>query len=852
MKKLLLLIFFILFSYSIAIYSSNTQTIPFSTNETHLTIWNGTEYVPFFMKGVNLGIAVPGTFPGELAASREQYAQWFSQIKEAGFNCIRLYTLHYPRFYEVLDSFNIANSGNPLFFIQGVWLEEEIPGEKPDLTAMTEAFNKEIEENIDCVHGNRIINERRGKAFGTYSKDVSAWCMAYIIGREIHPAEVHNTNNNNSSLTSFSGKHFSIRDVLASEAWSTARLDHVVSYESQNYKTQRPVSMSSWPTLDPLTHPEEEFKDEDSASIDLAEIVLNDAPAGFFLSYHAYPYYPDFISKQSNYVEYFDELGPNSYWGYLEELKSHYPNYPLIIAEFGVPSSWGVAKYATSGMNHGGHEEDEQGRTVLRMLETIRRTNCGGGISFSWIDEWFKRTWITDPMDSNPEGRLLWHNITAAEQNFGLIAFEKKSNPKLIIDSDDDIKSVEANTNYSFFEFEIKLNQLLEVPDEMWIALDTYADDLGESKLPTGETIPFRSEFLIHITSYSAHLYVTEAYDAYQMWYNLPSPTQMFRSTATDGEPWKIVKWKNNTGTADVQYIGNLQVNYGFQNPSSHDAVTIDSTEINVRIPWTLLNVMEPNQLKVLHDDPTTPQRDDRITDGFKLGLFYKNKWYKTQNRFKWDSWNTIPDSTLVTTLKDSYYIMKKGLTEFNTSAVAMRDSFTFINETYPVNVAAVDGLLKNDFDLDGNLMIALVTEPASRGHIELFSDGSFKYSPYKDFSGIDSIKYCIYDGYSLSNPNVVIFNVKGTNEDGDEPSHTESSDKIITVHPNPVSSVVNIKTEVAFKNLMLFDSTGRMLYKIKYGKRSTKLDISELPSGTYILVGEANDKYISTKIIKK
>lgn len=851
MKKYLLLLLYVLTSLGINSYSANTQKIPFSTDDTHLTIWNGTEYIPFFMKGVNLGIAVPGTFPGELAATKEQYAEWFTQIKEAGFNTIRLYTLHYPRFYEVLDSFNLANPKNPLFFIQGVWLEEDFPGGIPDLISMTQFFNNEIEENVDCVHGNRTIEERRGKAFGTYTADVSAWCMAYIIGREIHPAEVHITNDNNPSLTSFSGNHFSIASVSASEAWSVARLDHLLAYESQKYNTQRPVSMSSWPTLDPLTHPEEGFKDEDSASIDLSKIVVENAPAGFFLSYHAYPYYPDFISKQSSYLEYFDEYGPNSYWGYLEELKSHYPKYPLIIAEFGVPSSWGVAKYATSGMNHGGHEEDEQGRTVLRMLETIKRANCGGGISFSWIDEWFKRTWVTDPMDANPEGRLLWHNITAAEQNFGLASFEKKSDPKLIIDDADDIKSVKADANYTFFEFEIKLNDLLEVPDEMWVALDTYGDNLGESKLPTGETIPFRSEFLVHITSYSAHLYVTEAYDTYSMWYDFPSSTQLFRSIATDGAPWNIVKWKNNTGTADVQYIGDLQVNYGFQTPSSHDAVIIDSTQISVRIPWTLLNVLQPNQRSVLHDDRTTPEREDSITDGFNLALFYKNRWYTTPERFSWETWNQIPSSTLVTRLKESYYVLKEGLTKYNTPAVAMRDSFAFINETYPVHKVKQDGVLKNDFDLDGDLMIALITEPASKGHIELYSDGSFDYSPYKNFSGVDSMKYCIYDGYSLSEPNTVVFNVIGANEDGGDP-HTDSSGDLISVFPNPTSSVVNIKTKVAFENLMLFDSTGRLISTIKYGKEYMALDISNLPSGAYILVGEANDKFISTKILKQ
>lgn len=426
MPKPFIFAFYLFITSIISLSDAVAQQLPYSTNSTHLTVWNGTEYIPFFIKGMNMGVAVPGTFPGELAATRAQYSKWFTEIKEGGFNCIRLYTLHYPRFYEVLDSFNLANPQNPLLFIQGVWLNEELPDYNSDLTFMTDTFNVEIEENVDCVHGNRFIEVRQGKAFGAYDSDVSKWCLGYIIGREIYPNEIFTTNDNNPTSTSFSGNHFSISDATASEVWCTSRLDHLVSYESQAYETQRPISLSSWPTLDPIIHTEEENRDEDTASIDLSKIMLTDAPAGFFVSYHAYPYYPDFISDQSDYLTHYDYYGSNSYEGYLEDLKSHYEGFPLIIAEFGVPSSWGVAHYASSGMNHGGFDETGQGNTNLRMLETIENSDCGGGISFAWIDEWFKRTWVTDSLDNNPESRILWHNITAAEQNFGLISFEKK------------------------------------------------------------------------------------------------------------------------------------------------------------------------------------------------------------------------------------------------------------------------------------------------------------------------------------------------------------------------------------------------------------------------------------------
>jgi hypothetical protein len=124
--------------------------------------------------------------------------------------------------------------------------------------------------------------------------------------------------------------------------------------EERKYSVRRPVSFSSWPTLDPLDHPTEIFTDEDAACFDLTRITLNLPEPGIFASYHAYPYYPNFISEQSSYLSFSDADGPNSYLGYLNDLKNHYSSMPLVIAEFGVPSSWGSAHQSFSGMHHGG------------------------------------------------------------------------------------------------------------------------------------------------------------------------------------------------------------------------------------------------------------------------------------------------------------------------------------------------------------------------------------------------------------------------------------------------------------------------------------------------------------------
>jgi len=276
---------------------------PFSTTGDYLSVYNGTDYTPVFIKGINLGATVPGSEPGQLAISSEQYARWFRMMVNAGFNTVRIYTLHYPRFYEEFARYNRENPDKPLFLLQGVWLNEEYhnPNAEDDLYSLTEIFDKEIQEVIDCIHGNRKIAFRQGAGYGHFKTDISQWLIGFVIGREIHAEEVGWTNYINHKVSGHQGMHVSINNVSPTEAWACERLDRLIAYERSKYRTTRPVSWSSWATLDPLTHPSEGWSsEEDSESIDLNDMKLLDAPGGYFASYHVYPYYPDFINWDEN------------------------------------------------------------------------------------------------------------------------------------------------------------------------------------------------------------------------------------------------------------------------------------------------------------------------------------------------------------------------------------------------------------------------------------------------------------------------------------------------------------------------------------------------------------------------
>lgn len=738
-SKLRLVILFLLpFSFLVA-KKSNEVVMPFSTDSVHLTIWNGNNYIPFSVKGINLSIAQPGTYPSDLKASREQYQRWFSEIKAAGFNCIRIYTLHFPHFYEELSKYNTNHPQHPLFFFQGIWLNENDEDYRNDLYQFSDTFANEIRENIDCIHGKKLIEKRFGKAYGNYNIDVSPWNIGYIIGREVLPEEVLTTNKNNSTENSFSGNVFQISEASPTEVWFTKHLETLVEYEKTRYDTQRPVSISSWACLDPIQHPEETNRMEDTVSLDFSKIKRINAPAGFFISYHAYPYYPDFISRSAKNPH-------NSYLTYINQLKTHYYKTPLLIAEFGIPSSWGVAHYSNDGVNYGGFDESQQGEANSNLFKSILNSNLAGGLHFAWIDEWYKKTWITKPVDFGEMS--LWHNITAAEQNFGLKKFVSKNNLSdwEVFEPTKSIQKISAAANYDFFEFQIDLKSKINFKTDCWIGLDTYDANLGESTLPNGQQLATRCEFALKISKDTAYLYVTEAYDLFGLWYWPTEANQKHQSIISDGKSWQLERWRNSDNSTDIQLVGKIKVNSG-QEQSSKDAIIISDNKILVKLPWTLLHFTDPSKKLVLHDDKTSPELETQVSDGIAISIFYNDEKYYCTKRFIWHNWYKVPESNVTEEFKSSYWSMKQLLYNYNSPVFARDDFYEKNNRKHCFKIPKRAGVISNDFDLDSDSLFCTITDKPLYGKIRFNADGSFIYTPNRGFKGTDFFTYTLKDG---------------------------------------------------------------------------------------------------------
>ncbi len=826
--------------------------VPFSTTESHLTIWDGDQYVPFFVKGMNLGVALPGTSPSELAATTEDYYRWFTDIKEAGFNCIRVYTLHYPRFYAALDSFNTANPSEPLFLMLGIWLEEELAGYNQDLYFLEDTFQHNAEIAVDVIHGDAQIPPRLGKAFGTYTTDVSKWVMAYVLGREVYPNEILNTNRNHPNDRSYSGQYLSVADAEPATRWVAKQMDYVLQYEMDTYGNSRPISFSSWPTLDPIDHPYifgVSYPEEDTAQIDLAQIDHSKAPGGLFATFHAYPYYPPFVSAEEKYRQESDEYGPNSYIGYLKELRDEHPGMPVVIGEFGTPTSWGNASYAHSGMHHGGMSPDQAGQYGLRMFKNMLRNNLAGGCYFSWIDEWFKRTWITDEYDFPLDARLRWHNIMAPEQNFGLLGYKQTGlqfEPFDFYGITAPVSDVAMQSSYDFLSVKAYLNQPIGNNDTLWLALDTYDANLGESVLPTGQATSNRAEFVLSITQNNATMYVTQAYDAYGIYFGVDNKAiyeegQRYRSIASDGAPWKLMRWRNEELNSNaIQVVGDLKVN---QPGEILNVVTLTEDSVLLEIPWNLINFTDPSLRTVLHDDiDTRGVRETRTSDGIALTWIFNGETLGSSKRYVWDTWTRV-SGDYAEVKKSSYYILRDSLRNIDNPVIGQCDAYELAKNSSKT-VARSAGVLANDFTLDNHTLQASLVQAPTFGQVALGFDGSFTYTPNPDFEGIDNFSYALNtDGTAPSTPINVLLSV------GLENADSALVSKKLRVYPNPSGDLITLEAEGIISRYELIDTQGRLVFDGEANNPVVTLDVSAVREGLYLVTAYSGQAIITRRI---
>lgn len=661
-----------------------TLQMPARVRGERFEVRSGGEWRPFHIQGVNLGAALPGRFPSEFPADSALYAEWLRLISGMNANTIRLYTVLPPVFYRALRDWNEEHAEAPLWLVHGVWTELP-PEDDFDDAGWKAGFEAEMGRVVGLIHGACDIAPRPGHASGRYDADVSPWTLAYIIGREWEPHAIRGFDELARHRTRHAGRFLEVANGTPSEVWMTEMCDRMLAMEWDAHHALRPIAYTNWPTLDPLHHPTESSAAEERAlRVRVGRPFLvtkleydNDAvqldanvtrptpanPAGWFASYHAYPYYPDFMNQDPGYAKARSSDGPSRYFGYLQELIRHHAGLPTVISEYGVPSSRGTAHLHPDGWHHGGHDEHEMAAIDARMTREIRESGAAGAILFAWIDEWFKKNWAVIDLQIPLESTRQWLNPMDAEQNYGVIAMlpgDSASRPCLGGDPRPwQALSVIAQgaSPEPWSPTRVRMGS-----DEAWVyaavefanapagsvpwdsvgftlAIDSFRPEAGQTRLPgLVERSEVGFEFLAEFDGPErAALRATPDYNPYA---SLPDPLHhddrgvfYHRPAApqprSDGRFDSLLMTVNRARFArDGRFTGARVTNRGrLRYGTTHESSLSDwyyderTRSLQVRLPWGLLHVTDPSTRQVLFDPSGEGDFGTATSDGFRIGV---------------------------------------------------------------------------------------------------------------------------------------------------------------------------------------------------------------------------------------
>lgn len=628
-------------------------------------ILKGKSWKRIYVAGVDIGPATPGHFASEPPTEMSVYLDWLESIGGMGANTVRVYTLLPPAFYRALLTYNIRNPRTPLYLFQEIWLKDP-PDDNLFSQGFTEDFQTETRNVIDALHGQASLPIEKGHAGGIYTSDVSAYVLGWLIGREVEPHVVITTDLRNPGVKSYAGRYLKITDGNPSEVWFTKACDFSVDYEVTQYNWQRPVAWVNWPPLDPLTHPSDnrlidELRirrargekvaplglgvQDDLDAVSLDEEKVSTQPgfqAGYFALYHVYPFWPDFIFSDPAYRDAQDKEGLNSYWGYLEDLKKHYQRTPILIGEYGISTSIGVAHFNPNGWNHGGLDEVQQGRAILRLTKNIKDAGFAGGMIFEWIDEWWKHNWIAVDWEKPFSRKALWHNDLDPEQSFGISKYSLNPPPNYTrLGTETPIGAAPPTSPGDPEPFRIRsvltasdptalyIDLPLDVPagaepdwsrDRYLIALNTCDAPCGSGTLPfvNGVGLESGANFVVHLSGpEKSRLLVASKYNPYRdspaeglpLVSDIIIPRNFTVSFDPGGRFVEMVVetnrrryGKDGTFYPSQRYSRSL-LRYGVFDPSMPGWNSLgqwyfdkDSGRIRLRLSWGLLLVLDPSQ----------------------------------------------------------------------------------------------------------------------------------------------------------------------------------------------------------------------------------------------------------------
>jgi hypothetical protein len=279
---------------------------------------------------------------------------------------------------------------------------------------------------------------------------------------------------------------------------------------------------------------------------------------------------------------------------------------------------------------------------------------------FAFIDEWFKTTWNTLPLQLPADRRPLWRDAMCNEANFGIVAADSALAPVLRLgdppqswwdhtrplDATGPVRSwgVAHDEGYLYLQLELADPLAASVSKHLTVAVDTDPST-GAPTLPDG-TPPAGADTAVVVSDTDARLWLTAERDPVTVLERIPAPAD-----AAAVAPWVPIRQLVNrartppTGpplpAAAVDLSALIE---GTTDPSSprfdsRSQLWRNGTTLQLRLPWASLGFSDPSSrlVWVLNADRTVTTRPIE-----QVGITVRLDDREVRATERWDTWNTV------------------------------------------------------------------------------------------------------------------------------------------------------------------------------------------------------------------
>lgn len=561
----------------------------------------------------------------------------------------------------------------PLYLVQGVPVDDYAQNSHMD--AFDDEFAGALEKNardaVDVVHGARPTELDAAGGAGAYVFDVSKWTVAYMIGDEWVTETVVYTDKACLDRAGFAGDYLKTAPGATPFESMLARVgDTLLGYETSRYGVQRLLAFSCGAATDPLPWPDavREIYGR-PRGIDTERIRATAAVrSGVVTCYQAGAGGGDALAACSD--EELIQLGaaPGAISAvrsghmlatYLQLLNKHHAG-PIMAGRLGAPSRRLVdrAGYLHRSKN-GGMSEAHQAQELADQVKAVRSAGVAGSFVFEWQDDWSARAWNTLAAVDQLKAAW-WNDVQTAGQGYGLMSFDPGEEPVCVIDGDmgeweglqpvstDGGLSVRAAYDEAGLYIMVE-GGAVDPARELFIALDT-APGVG-SCVCSDPRVAFSSEadFLAVLAGgQKSRLLVHERYELERVTTlreilgddpHLNPPAVDSDVFVTIDAPARralspdVVERLYKSGSMRAQDLAALRfemvetgrLTEGDANPASPAYnsladVAYGDHAVELRLPWGLLNFLNPAQMQVHADYYAHYGVDGQVIDAIMIG----------------------------------------------------------------------------------------------------------------------------------------------------------------------------------------------------------------------------------------